>query len=627
MNPRLAKEFRPLLFPWCVCALAGFGHLAGQVSHSGVAQFAVAVAAFALFTGCLILAAIPFGSEFQQRTWSLLLGQPVERTRLWKEKFLAATVAVLALVAVHGLMVVALGKKLPFEDMLPCVGFVVATICSAGFCALAARSVIGGMAFAVGWQFLVFAGVSGITYLGFKVLGREPITNEWPILAAYIGVGMAYSTFTLWLGWRTFAKLEVRDAAASANLALPGWMAPKKMTTLFRCQPTGNLRNLIRKEVGLQKPIFTIAAFLVACWIVTFLLLLLEPSGHKLYEGVLNGLTAVHIAIITLLAGCVAIGDERSLGLAAWHLTLPASVRRQWFVKLLVTVATIVLVGIILPLFLASLTLVKARVGLVALNNGEIQGVATVLGVMLIVGTLSFWCALLVENTVRAALATILAVIGIGTCAQLAAWVSLVYFRSGLQTSLITSLIAHFQLPPDYFLAHLTPILCCFGIVIMVVIFVALVQSLAQFRRAQRQGHVLLKYSLILAAVVFFGSFWFADLVNSIERQYRSSLTTEVTKAAHSLPQFETRLQPGTNAVVTPQELAQTGELSDQTKTWLRNSKITLALTPVTAPGHSTRTKQAFFQITVIFPNGREATFRSFPETRHSNSQPSEKKP
>src|SRR5262245_45357756 len=109
MNARLGKEFRPLLFPWSLCAFAAPGHIVGHlpIVGRGVTQ---GFAGFAFFGGCLMLAVMPFGLEFQHRTMSLLLSQPLERYRLWKEKFFAATTAVLALILVHSLLVFLAGK-------------------------------------------------------------------------------------------------------------------------------------------------------------------------------------------------------------------------------------------------------------------------------------------------------------------------------------------------------------------------------------------------------------------------------------------------------------------------------------------------------------------------------------
>lgn len=511
MNPRLAKEFRLLLLPWCVCAIAGFGYLAGTVSTGGVWSAPLTgLAAFALYSGCLLLATLPLGLEFQQRTLPLLLGQPIERARLWKEKFLAATAAVLALVVVHGVLATAAGQRLQSDDVLPCVGFIVATICSAGLFTLTARSVVGGMVFAGSCQFAVFALVSGAVYLCYKILGRDPVAPDMdtqPVVTAYVCAGALFSALTLWLGRRTFTRMEMRDAPASANLALPDWMTPKKLATILHCQPTGNLQNLVRKELGLQKPVFTIAVVLTACWIVTFLLLLVEPTRQTVYEGILHGLTAIDISLVVLIAACVSLGDEKTLGLSAWHLTLPVSARRQWLVKLLVAAATAVLAGLVLPLMLSCLTLVKTNVGLVAWVDGDISKMVAVLAVVWVVGVMGFWCASFWENTVRSALSTIVSLIGIGTLAQLGAWTAF-ETSSGFQTNLVNI---------DFVIRHEAIVPYSMALVVLLVTFVALIQSLAQFRRARSSNVIMLKYSLILAAVTFVGAFWCADLIKSIQ--------------------------------------------------------------------------------------------------------------
>src|SRR2546425_12814719 len=97
MNPRLAKELRPLLWPWGIAALAGAGHLvalANPVFAKGeFGSFLTGLAGVAFVTGVLVLAALPMGVELHDRTLALLLSQPTERTRLWKEKLMAATLA------------------------------------------------------------------------------------------------------------------------------------------------------------------------------------------------------------------------------------------------------------------------------------------------------------------------------------------------------------------------------------------------------------------------------------------------------------------------------------------------------------------------------------------------------
>jgi len=513
MNPRFAKEIHPLLFPWCVCALAGFASLIGLFSQGALVSFLMSLPAFAFFGGCLLLAVLPFGSEFQHRTLPLLLAQPLDRSRLWREKFLTATAAVLALVVVYVGILIGMGERISLDDSLPYLGFVVATICSAGLCALKARSIIGGIAFSICSQFLVLVGVSGITYFCYKLIGREPGRDEWPITMAYVAAGVTYSAFTLWLGWKTFVRMEVRDAPASANVTLPGWMTPRKLATLLRCQPVGGLRNLIRKELCLQKPIFTIAAIFGVCWFTTLLLFALRPLP-SLWNGILNGLTAVHVVIVVLLAGCVSLGEEKSLGLSAWHLTLPVSTRRQWIVKLAVSTGVLVLAGLVLPWLLSWMISLKTNVGLASIvSDNERIGLVWTLFVLLAVFAMSFWSASLWRDTVRSVVATVLSAMGVIALVIAAAWCSEHFFRQGLQTDLIRHILIQL---PDSPATRIYVGISAFTVVVLVAVLAALVQSLAQFRRTQTPNATKLKYSFILAALVFLGSFWCSDLLRSM---------------------------------------------------------------------------------------------------------------
>src|ERR1700674_5108043 len=92
MSPRttrLRKEVRALFRPWCavmiLCALPLF-HISRSLSETSVAF---------CYLGISMLATLALGYEFQHRTLSLLLSQPVGRTVIWGEKMSVAFVAVL----------------------------------------------------------------------------------------------------------------------------------------------------------------------------------------------------------------------------------------------------------------------------------------------------------------------------------------------------------------------------------------------------------------------------------------------------------------------------------------------------------------------------------------------------
>ncbi len=627
MNPRLAKEIRPLMLPWLVAALAGGMMPVLRVMDRTTLPWASPfMAASFVFFGCvLLLAAMTFGVEFQQRTFQMLLSQPCERSRVWKVKaaVLGFALGLLALIqlVLQQIVIVSMpdigaiplkhsyelapGLSLrtllfPLEKNLLAGVFLLATVCSAGFWTLVARSTIGGMAFS-------FSAMYCTAVVVVSVLGRFSAPHvrfyDWPQVLVFAAVGMVYSGALLWLGWRKFAEMEIRDVPTSKSLTLPEWITFRKLAMPLRCQPTGNLRNLLRKEVCLQKPILTIAAVFAGCWFVALGLFALQPARAELWNGIFNGLTVVHVTIVVLLAGCVSLGEEKALGLAAWHLTLPVSVRRQWFVKLAVSAGVLVIVGVLLPWLLAWMISFKTTVGFAYLvADRERIGLFATLLVMAVGFILSFWSASHVENTVHAALAALLVCVAIIPTVMFAN--SLAADFGGLQTGLITWLIAQFQLPPDFFLRFPGWVALGTYFVMLAIVLMLLAQSLARFRRARQQGCVMFKSAIVLLTLVFAGTFWWADLAKSLQRQV-GPFTQSLIKALVALPQAKAMMDSGQPWVVSVQELEQTGMLSAPAKVWLRNAQITYA--PPQRPSQSSNGQaRSRPTVTVHFPNGRE---------------------
>ena len=92
------------------------------------------------------------------------------------------------------------------------------------------------------------------------------------------------------------------------------------------------------------------AVFLVALWLAFIVARRVHPAlGAEvlIVPSILLGLG------IPVIAGIVAVAEERSLGVHEWHLTLPVSARRQWGVKVLVALGVNVAFGILLPGLLA----------------------------------------------------------------------------------------------------------------------------------------------------------------------------------------------------------------------------------------------------------------------------------
>jgi hypothetical protein len=575
MNPRLAKELRPLLLPWSIAGLAACGHLVAlfgwTFANGAFGSLLIGLAGTAFVIGCLVLAAMPLGSELHGQTLALLLSQPTSRMRLWKDKLVVAAMAVLALGIIHGLAS-ALAGQLHWQQTLACLLFMAAAVCSVGYWTLATGSVLVGIACAVSAPIGIAASVHLVVYY---FLGIDVQFTEQTALVLGVTLCIGYCVFFLWLGQRQFVGLELKAGVVVRLAQIPQALVPRQLTELFQCRPTGAVVNLIRKEVHLQKPIFLVSAIFTVGWLLTLLLMLVRPAWHDNCIAVFNGLTGTQVALMAILTGCVSLGDDKALGGTAWHLTLPLSTRRQWFIKLSVAAGTAIGVAVVLPTLLAALTLFEARVGFLAIRPGDVWGLLVPCAVVFV---LSFWSASLVSNTVRAALTCMIALIGAAGCVFLGFAVPQSFFAPppgqyvGLQTGLVTQILAQYQLPPDYFMNHGG--LLAYGTLIACLAFVstALFQSLRLFGRLQTKATIRIKYAVILAAVAFGGSFWCADMMKSISRQ--SPLVAEVTDALASVLRQDGKLSEGRVRTVTPQELESDDLLSNTAKRWLRNSTI-----------------------------------------------------
>jgi ABC-type transport system involved in multi-copper enzyme maturation permease subunit len=630
MTRRLAKEFRQLLPPCSVaaiaaCLMAVLFPLAEQ-ADGGAAPFFFGLSSFVFFGSIAMAAALSFGAEFQQRTLCLVASQPIPRARVWNEKLLALMMAAITAGLVLWVSRIAAGlfwshwgvpllpnlkRFFTAQETLLAGTCLVATLCSTGFWTLLARSTIGGLVFTLAGQFLV--GLAAVYAMG-RIYGPDFQFEDPLISVVILSVGVIYSGTFLWLGWRKFARLEFTDVAfgeiSPLSSAVPG---QRWWSDWLRCRPTGALLNLVRKELRLQKPVFMIAATFSLCWLVALALLFLQPTRQDLFETILNVLTVFDVPVAALLAGCVSLGEEKTLDLAASQLTLPIPALRLWLVKLAVSATTAIGLGLALPLFLAWITSAKASVGLVYLMHEKDNGLQLVLILSGLMFVMSFWAAAVVTNTVRAALMAVVSLPVLGGCAALGAWFG--HGSGGLESSLLVLLLAHFQLPPDFLN---TSVLdgWFFFVVITSVLLTALFQSLTQYRRAQPQTRAVVRCCAVLAALALLISLWCADLAVSARRLYNAPLETDLSNALRSLPTPISELPRGGSRKLTIRDLNRTGHLSHLTKVWLKGASITIHRpkgVTVEYGGIGKRSDGArvyeAFEISILFPNGGSCFF------------------
>ncbi|HEV2022364.1 MAG TPA: ABC transporter permease subunit, partial [Terriglobales bacterium] len=261
---RILKEARPLLWPWCAVTLAGALPLVLRQSDpillgSNILEISL------VFTGVgiLLLATLSLGNEFQHRTLSLLLSQPVSRMEIWGEKMSVTLVAVLS-----AAMVVCYGWRsaLQEEPKLWVFGgaLVITTIASATFWTLIARSTLGGLVLSCMVPYFIVIVAWATLPERIRETGDFSLPAAIPVVSIATFALLCYAGVMLWLGRRTLARFQVTGGMAGDDLlmAVPGVM-PEALAGLFRCRPTGPFLNLIRKELRLLRPLWLLTLLVV----------------------------------------------------------------------------------------------------------------------------------------------------------------------------------------------------------------------------------------------------------------------------------------------------------------------------------------------------------------------------
>lgn len=332
MNARLRKEARALLPLWAGTLLSSAAPLLAGRSGAGLSWLAFCA-------GCALLGGHAFGQEHEHRTLPLLLVQPVTRSRLFAEKLLVLAAALVTCTGLQFLLSLALGTPSLFDEPVGIrepgarlLRFVpLAVFCGAPLLTLATGRALGGavLSLCAAGCCLTLATVASLLVPALReAVVSTALLTAWCPLAA------------LW-GYRRFLRYQLVTPRrpALAERLLPDGSAPR----------SGPLLALLRKELRLQ----TITLLVVLpLWVLLLLGGLFSPGAHQ--SLLVPLVTGLDLLVLPLVAGAVALGEERSLGLADWQLTLPPSSRLQWLAKMAVTLPAALLLGLVVPLLLRS---------------------------------------------------------------------------------------------------------------------------------------------------------------------------------------------------------------------------------------------------------------------------------
>lgn len=545
----------------------------------------VSAALFVVILGSAFLVALPFGSEFHQRTLGLVLSQPASRARVWFEKSGALLAVLLVLIAVQA---VALQNAAPDARVgIRAATFLLALVCSGFFWTLVAGSTIGGAAFSLAALALIETAASVIASR-LTGLDIDPLGTH----SALILVRLVYAAATLWLGWRTFLRYELK-ATGETHGVLPS--AALDAVPGLRCRPVGALRNLVRKELRLQQPAVLIAALFTVCWLTAMLLFSIPPARPTVAAAVFTTLFVSYLPLVLIVCGAISVGEDTSLGIRAWHLTLPVASAPQWSVKLAVTAVVGAAVGVTLPQVLLLVTPLAVPLPAGTIQVPSAAGIAAAAAVLLV---MSFWAAAVLGNTVKAAVATAVIVPVLWLCivlsTEVAAW-------TGLGGEWLTSLMVAKQWSPEDLLMSRAFERLVRWMSVAALALLALGQSLSAFRNPQVERGRIVRYTLQLALAGILVSFIPSAYDAAARNQYRSQPARELEAALKQISAAALTSRGEIPAAVNAAELEATGLLSEDSRRWLANSRIQLQ---ASAPRTTRSGEVRYVRTEVSFPSG-----------------------
>jgi hypothetical protein len=341
----LAKELRALL-PVCAGTALVIG--AASVMSGG---FAVAgLLAFVL--GSAALGAQAVGHEYTHGTLDSFLVQPADRRQLFATKLVALAGPLVLLTALAWYMVSARPGRILYlqwqgldSNALLAVSALALFVAPA--LTMIARGVLGGAVFtlALPMVLLVVGDLAGVMRYGAAAAADvdafKSAVVSWGIVVSCVVGGTT--------GWMLFVRLETD---ATPGLAVPTIAWGRSRGEPVRPRIRHPIALLLRKELRIQQMTFVVAGLYAA--------LVLAAAGIEwrapgTMRQAMDALTILTTAMLALLAGALASADERHLGTHAWQLLQPVSSRTQWTIKAGAAFGCALLLGVAMPVFLATL--------------------------------------------------------------------------------------------------------------------------------------------------------------------------------------------------------------------------------------------------------------------------------
>lgn len=299
-----------------------------------------------LFAGTsMLLASMPFGAEFQQRTLASLLSQPVARTDWWSMKHRALGIALL----LHWITYLLSRAAYGFDtDLLVAGGTLSAAFLAWGatpWWNLVARGLLPGLVFSITVPMITFfmlvLTVDALSMADTMRVGTLTGDEVWLFLLLF-GVAPVYAGVAHRLGRARWLRLEASEQGGVEGgvISLPMF----RRGAGDRSERSSIGLHLAAKELRIQ----TATLLMGVATIVMGLVSLVPMNFIKSPETMIQGGFVMLAGATILMAGASTVAEERRLGTLDSQLILPTSRSLQWWIKIGVALALAVAAGVLL---------------------------------------------------------------------------------------------------------------------------------------------------------------------------------------------------------------------------------------------------------------------------------------
>lgn len=328
----IAKEIRALLPVWAA-AVAG-------MAAGGLTRDLYPFALPAYFIGAATLGAMSFGHEFSYRTVPMMLTLPVTRRRVLLTKLVVLSALLLLLASAATVVLPVWREAGRFRVTVLWLPFF-AGLFITPYLTTITRSPIGGAVFTMSLAGMLL--VAG-EWLGVMKYGYSREVDAYR--AAFVWrAEMLMCAACAILMWRAFTRLEAVDGAGPAFD-----LAPRGAVTSTALSRRSATWLLVEKELRLQQLAFAIAAI----YVVLYVAVVARTRGLAVQSEAAFLVSMLFAGVVAIVIGAVASAEERHLRTIDAQLLLPMRTSWQWLIKVAVVLGLTVLLGVLLPVLMAT---------------------------------------------------------------------------------------------------------------------------------------------------------------------------------------------------------------------------------------------------------------------------------